>query len=109
MSLGYEPEGEVVYDPLRDIDILFMVNGQYRIELVSPKSKESVVADTLKKLGNAQYHICYYCDDIKVTQEELHDKGFLPAGEIQPAVAINGKKVCFMYNRPIGIIEFVER
>lgn len=70
MNLSYELEGEVVYDPLRDVDILFMVNGQYRIELVSPRSKESVVAETLKKLGNAPYHICYYCDDMMLGSKD---------------------------------------
>ncbi|MBR1797899.1 MAG: VOC family protein [Clostridiales bacterium] len=107
-ELGYEAEGEVVYDPLRDIDILFMVNGDYRIELVQPKSPESVVANTLKKIGNSPYHICYYCDDISKAQIELHEKGYYPLGDIEPAVAIGGRKVCFMLNPAIGMIELVE-
>ena len=107
-DLGYSDEGDVVYDPLRDIDILFMINGDYRIELVEPKSGESVVANTLKKTGNSPYHICYICDDIKKTQEDLYGQGYYPLGDIEPAVAIGGKNVCFMLHPSMGMIELVE-
>lgn len=101
-GLGYAAETGIVYDSLRDIDILFMTNGFYRIELVEPKSKESVVADIMTRMGNSPYHICYICNNIAITQNDMLDKGFIPTGEIQPAIAIDNKKVCFMFNRYIG-------
>ncbi|MCR5747529.1 MAG: VOC family protein [Lachnospiraceae bacterium] len=107
-ELGYRAETEIVYDPLRDIDIVFLQNDGYRVELVSPKSKASPVYDTLKKLGDGPYHICYICDDIEEKMEELREKGYMPTGEIEPAVAIGGKRVCFMFRRQVGIIELLE-
>lgn len=107
-SLGYVNEGEVIYDESRGIDILFMNNDSYRIELVSPKSEDSVVYGTLKKLGNTPYHICYEVEDIEKALEELRNQGYTPASEIEPAPAIEGRKVCFAFNRSIGIIELVE-
>ena len=107
-ALGYERETDVVYDSLREVDIIFLTNDGYRVELVSPKSDRSPVYATLKKLGNAPYHICYCCDDIKAEMERLRDEGYTPAGEIEPAVAIGGADVCFMYRRPVGLIELVE-
>ena len=105
---GFVREGGIVYDPLRDIEILFMVNGDYRIEIVAPKSSASVVAGMLKKTGASPYHICYCCENILSGQEELSERGYSVVSEIQPAIAIAGRNVCFMYNRHIGIIELVE-
>lgn len=107
-ALGYIAEGEVAYDEIRDIDILFMINGDYRIELVMPKSENSVVNDLLKKNGSGPYHICYHCEDIEASMEEMRSKGFVPAGDIQPAPAIDGRRVVFMFSRTMGIIELVE-
>lgn len=107
--LGFEAEGECVYDPSRDIDILFMANGSYRIELVSPKTEKSVVAKLRKKMGNTPYHVCFYSDDIKATCEEMREKGLFPISEIEPAVAIGGKNVCFLVDGAAGMVELLER
>ena len=48
MRLGYERETDTVYDPIRQVDISFWKNGDYRIELVSPKTEESVVYELMK-------------------------------------------------------------
>lgn len=109
LALGYVEEGECVYDPIRDIDILFLKNGAYRIELVAPRSQQSVVWDTAKKLGNTPYHICYLCDDIEETAERMREKRFTPASDILPAIACGNRRVCFLYHRAIGIIELLER
>jgi len=109
IELGFAPEGETVYDEYRDIDILFMNNGGYRIELVSPKSERSVVYDTLKKFGNSTYHICYYTDDIEAEADNLRNNGYMMLGDPLEAPAIDGKRVCFLYSRLVGLIEIVER
>lgn len=48
--LGYEAEGEVVFDKERNVSILFMVNEDCRIELVAPgePSEPSPVDSWLK-------------------------------------------------------------
>lgn len=109
IELGFTPEGETVYDKYRDIDILFMVNGGYRIELVSPKSEQSVVYNTLKKFGNSTYHICYYTDNISEDIERLRNNGYVMLDEPLEAPAISCKKVCFLFSRQVGLIELVEK
>lgn len=108
LSLGYVCESEICFDQSRGIDIVFMVNGGYRIELVSPKTDTSVVADTLKKIGNSPYHICYYTHDIQASVLELKKQRFIMIDEPAAAPAIDGKKVVFLFNKQIGIIELVE-
>lgn len=108
LSLGYVCESEIFFDQYRGIDIVFMVNGGYRIELVSPKTDTSVVADTLKKIGNSPYHICYCTHDIQSSALELKRQKFITIDEPAAAPAIEGKKVVFLFNKQIGIVELVE-
>lgn len=107
-SLGYTCESEPVFDQYRGIDIVFMINGDYRIELVSPATDTSVVADTLKKIGNSPYHICYCTTDIQAAAAELKKHKFMVIDEPAAAPAIKGKNVVFLFNKQIGIIELVE-
>lgn len=108
-QMGYSGEGTDVYDATRDVNIAFMKNGEYMIELVAPGSENSPVYKTLKKIGNSPYHICYETEDIDIEYENLREKGFLPVSEINPAVAINDRKVCFMFDANIGLIELVQK
>ncbi|MCQ2525780.1 MAG: VOC family protein [Lachnospiraceae bacterium] len=107
-GLGFVSEGEIVYDEIRDIDILFMINGDYRIELVSPKSEKSVTWDLLKKMGASPYHLCYYSSNIEADISKLRESGYIPAGEPLPAPAFNNRRVVFLYSRHAGMIELVE-
>jgi methylmalonyl-CoA/ethylmalonyl-CoA epimerase len=99
---------DVVYDGYRDVDLCFMEKDGYRIELVSPKSRDSVVYGLLKKFGNNAYHICYETDDIENEVDRLRGKRFVQSGETRPAVAFGGRRVCFMVNSVIGMIELLE-
>ena len=49
-NLGYAVKQDVVLDEYRQAKIMFLEKDGYVIELVSPVSKESVVADLMKKL-----------------------------------------------------------
>ncbi len=108
MSLGYEVEQETVRDEYRGIDITFLMKDGYRVELVSPYTQESVVYDLRKKMGNSPYHICYEVDNLDTAIEELQEQRFVVSQEPHEAVAIEGKRVCFLVHGQIGIIELVE-
>lgn len=107
-SLGFIPQGENVYDEIRDIDILFMNNEGYCIELVEPKSEKSVAWNLLKKMGVTPYHICYFSTDFEKDMDELRAAKFVPMGEPLPAPALGNKRVVFMFSRHSGIIELIE-
>lgn len=108
-KLGYVSKGQVTYDEIREIDILFMKKDGYVIELVSPKTKESVVANLIKKLGNTPYHICYEVDDIEGACEELSNSGYMQIDTPTKAVAIGSRRVVFLMNPFMGMIELVEK
>ena len=108
LSLGYDLEQDTVYDEFRKVDICFLIKDGYRIELVSPKDSSSVVGELRKKVGNSPYHICYEVESLEDAVSALAEKRFVVWDEPHEAPAINGKKVIFLVNGQIGMIELVE-
>lgn len=108
-SLGFEFE-PMIEDEDRNIKIVFGNNSAYRIELVCPLSKEkkSPVDAHLSKTGPTPYHICYKTDNLEEEIERLKKEGFRVVVEPAKAVAFNNKKVVFMMNIGLGLIEVVE-
>ncbi len=107
-ELGYEAEGEVVYDAHRKVDICFMQKEGYRIELVAPAGPDSVVAGLVKRFKNSPYHICYESENFDEDMEKLCANGYVCMEEACEAPAIENRRVVFLMNPVIGIIEIVE-
>lgn len=107
-ALGYVKETEIINDEARGIYICFLTKNGYRIEFVSPMDENSTVSGLIKKLGNTPYHICYEVEDIEESIESLKRQKYMLLQKPQEAVAIDGKKVAFLYEKNIGMIELVE-
>ncbi|MCI8779900.1 MAG: VOC family protein [Lachnospiraceae bacterium] len=111
-QLGYQSEGEMVVDYQRNVKILFMMNENYRIELVESYDTEKVspVDKYLlhQKDTAVPYHLCYEVSDIDSKIGELRKEKFILVEFPNNAPAINNAKVAFLYKRTIGLIELVE-
>lgn len=108
-DMGYEVVSDITHDEIRGVDIMFMENDGYCIELVSPYTKDSITAGLMKTHRNSPYHICYEVDDIERMTEEFRNKGFVTMDEPTVAPAFSGKRVCFLLSSKIGMIELVEK
>lgn len=108
--LGYYSEcsGDIVYDALRGIEVLFLTNGVYRIELVEPKCKDSAVSSLLHRMGSSPYHICYECSHLETTCRVLREKGYVPVSVAEPSPALDGRRVAFWFHHQVGLIELLE-
>lgn len=107
-ALGYAREGDVTRDEIRGIDILFMRNGETRVELVCPYTENSQVEGIKKRVGNAPYHICYETDDIEKDADQMQNSGYVLTSAPEAAPAIGGKRVAFLLSPAVGIVELVE-
>lgn len=90
-KLGFVGEESVFQDKLRKINILFMNQGNWKIELIEPMEDErSPVNEILKKNhgGSIPYHICYETENLKEQIEYLKTNHFLLVEEPQIAGAI---------------------
>lgn len=82
--------------------------GMTTIELVSPLNGESPVDNILRTQGVVPYHICYVVDDIMQAMENLYDEGFKPLFMPVESVAMEKRKICYLYHIDIGYVELVE-
>ena len=106
-ALGYKASGDT-HDTLRLVDICFMERDGYVIEIVSPYDEKSVVAGMMKKYKNAPYHICYETNDFEHDVNGLIEHGYIKWNEPLPAPAFGGRRVVFLVNHHIGMIELLD-
>ena len=83
--------------------------GMTTIELVSPLDGKSPVDNILKTQGVAPYHICYVVEDIMQAVEDLYEEGFKPLFLPVESVAMENRKICYLYHISIGYIELVSK
>ena len=106
-SLGYD-QSETVIDPLQNVKIAFLSHPEMpMIELLSPVNNASPVVDILKKNGTSPYHICYSVSDLDGTIALFRRKRYIIVSKPKIANALGGKRVAFLYNKAVGLIELV--
>ena len=108
VNAGYV-KSEKVYDPIQNVHICFLKKeGMPTVELLAPNDESSPVFRTLQKSGVTPYHCCYEVDDIDDAILQLRKLRYVATSEPVPAVAIDGRRVCFLFNKKVGLIEIVE-
>lgn len=107
--LGFRFEETVYEDMERNIYIQFGNKDGYRIELISPLGDGPSPVDTiLRTMGAAPYHLCYVSENIELDIRKLEKGKFKVIIPLAKAVAFGGRRVVFMMNREIGMVEMVE-
>lgn len=105
--IGYTFE-PTVEDNDRNIYIAFGELDGYRVELVAPMGDGSPVDMHLSKIGPTPYHICYKSENIESDIESLKRNRYKVSIPLAPAIAFDNKRVVFLYNLAVGLIEIVE-
>lgn len=110
LMMGYSAS-QTTYDPIQNVSICFLnKEGETMIELIEPKDDQSPVNSILHKSGVSPYHNCYEVDvPLETAISELKMQKFMVVKKPECAVAIDNKRVCFLYNKNIGLIELLER
>jgi len=99
----------VIADPQQNVNICWLSKeGMPLIELLEPIDETSPVCKTLEKIGVTPYHICYVVDNIEETLYELKKMKYVVVAKPAEAIAINNCRVCFLFNKNVGLIEIVE-
>ena len=105
---GYKVS-DVVFDPIQNVKICWLTKkGAPIVELLAPVDETSPVCKTLEKNGVAPYHCCYVVENIDEAVRELRKQRYVLTSKPESAVAFYGSKVCFLYNKNMGLIELVE-
>ena len=105
--LGYETEVGPIYDQGRDVLLLLMKKESIRLELIEP-GKSSPLNNSLVKIRNTVYHICYETNSISRTEQMLLQNGFIQVQDPRPAVLFGERRVAFYLHAQLGMIELLE-
>jgi methylmalonyl-CoA/ethylmalonyl-CoA epimerase len=108
-SLGYQVS-EPIFDPIQRVEVsLVSRENEYAIELVCDSGTGGPTSGFLSKVGSGLYHICYEVDDMDEMIGILRAKRFLLKQKPVKATAFEGRRIAWLYNRDIGLIELLER
>jgi methylmalonyl-CoA/ethylmalonyl-CoA epimerase len=105
---GYRRSASI-FDPIQNVNICWLTKeGMPTVELLAPEDDTSPVNKTLEKNGVTPYHTCYVVDNIEETVAQLRKQKYVMVSKPAEAVAFCGSRVCFLFNKNVGLIELVE-
>ncbi len=98
-----------IFDPIQNVTICWLTKeGMPTVELLAPVDEKSPVNKTLEKVGVSPYHCCYVVDNLEDACAELRKQRYIMVSKPAEAVAFCGSRVCFLFNKNVGLIELVE-
>ena len=100
---------EIIYfDPIQKVYVCFINFNGIAMELIEPEDEKSPVYLNLQK-KQPLAHICFKVKDMKLALAEGRKQGIHAIAPPIPAVAFAGRKIAWLYNTDIGLIELVEK
>ena len=105
---GYKRSASI-FDPIQNVNICWLTKeGMPTVELLAPVDEKSPVNKTLEKVGVSPYHFCYVVENLEDACAELRKQKYIMVSKPAEAVAFCGSRVCFLFNKNVGLIELVE-
>lgn len=109
VEAGYE-KGNKVFDPIQNVYICFLTKeGMPTVELLAPKDESSPVCKILEKNGVSPYHSCYEVNDLDKTISDMKRQKYILVRKPESAIALGNRRVCFLFNKNVGLIELLEK
>ena len=105
---GYKRSASI-FDPIQNVSICWLTKeGMPTVELLAPVDETSPVNKTLEKNGVTPYHTCYVVENVEDAVAQLRKQKYVMVSKPAEAVAFCGSRVCFLFNKNVGLIELVE-
>lgn len=105
-KLGAEIEMSPVLISADSVRVCFLGVPGGRIELVAPVASEEA---SLHAIGDAKPdHVCFLCSDFDHRVNRAREEEGIIVRPPVPSEAFDGRRMCFVLYRSIGLIEWVE-
>jgi methylmalonyl-CoA epimerase len=104
-AAGSEPE----HVPGQGVNVVFLGDGESRLELIEATSPDSAVGRFLDRRGPGLHHVAYRVPDLKATLRRLEAAG-IRLIDSQPREGAHGHRVAFLHPSAMHgvLIELVE-
>lgn len=108
-GLGLSAPSEVEHVPDQKVNVLVLLAGGQRIELVEPAADDSPVSNFVAKRGGGLHHLAWRVDDLDRALEALKRAGVRLIDEA-PRPGAHGTRVAFVHPKATGgvLSELVE-
>jgi len=105
---GYRQLTQIVENTRQKVKVTFLSKeGSLNIKLIEPVLDNQSLVNFVNR-GGGFHHICFRCDDIELTVDELKEKGLLTLVPPQPGEAFNNHKIAFLLARNGVNIELID-
>lgn len=106
-KLGYSQQGNLFEDEMQRIRGVFMDNSGTQVELLEPLRNDGSPIHSFLDKGIHMYHQGFICPNVVDTALSFVDDGCIIVSPAKPAVAFNGRKVCFLMLPNRMLIELI--
>lgn len=91
------------------VDVVFVGEGEGRLELLEPTTPDSPVARFLERRGQGLHHLAYRVPDLAAALRELAEAG-VRLIDAEPRTGAHGRRVAFIHPSSTGgvLVELVE-
>jgi methylmalonyl-CoA/ethylmalonyl-CoA epimerase len=107
-ELGYKVEAPDFIDPVQGVRGRFLAEGGPRLELLVALEGSQVLEPWLTTGTSRVYHEAFETLDLKKALDSMVDSGARVVVEPAPAVAFNGRGICFLMLRNMALVELIE-
>ena len=107
---GYRLASPIVHDPVQTafVQFLQLPGDTTYLELVAPDGAASKLANATRRSGKL-HHLCYAVDRLRDTLPYLEANGMVLISLLTPAIAFNGRRICWLMDETSLLVELVER
>ena len=107
---GYEAATGVIHDPVQTALVQFLrLPGEATyLEFVAPDGPRSKLAGVTKR-ADGLHHLCYSAGALEDAISGLEANGLKLISDPRPAVALGGRRICWLFGADQLPIELVER
>ena len=99
---------EILDESNQKVKVVFLKSSQEDVmfELIEPSGPDSPVYNHMKK-GGGFSHICFEVENIEKSISKYQKNGFKQIGSVKESTIFKGKKVAFLFNKNIHLIELI--
>ncbi len=101
------PDVEVIDDPIQRVSVAFVDFAGLRIELIQPLGDGSPIDRTLER-GQSLAHLCFRVQSLEQAVARGRQAGLHQLARPMPARAFGGRRIAWLFNRNLGLVELLE-
>lgn len=105
---GYRQLTGVVANSLQKVKVVFLCKeDSINVKLIEPAEDNQSLQNFVNR-GGGFHHICFRCDDIRSTMQDLNAKGLITLVAPQPGEAFNNHSIAFLLGKYGMNIELID-